>query len=157
MQVWTRLPPRRAYGGGCVMAAPAPETASSRLLSRHPGKMATVFDLILKRLTPDRLGQGGWEYQYEVWLGDELIVRARDPEFAACRKLAKSGRFGRARFWREGRAEHDISMDIARAAKWRTKETRRIGPHFVPFEEFDPAALLAARQARSSAEMEEAA
>ena len=96
-----------------------------------------VLDLILKRLEPELMGHGGWEYQYNVWLGEELIVaKSRDPEFAACRKLAKSGRFGKARFWREGKGSHDIEMDIARAAKWRTKETRKIGPHFVQFEEF---------------------
>ena len=103
----------------------------------HPEKTSVVLGLILKRLEPELMGYGGWEYQYEVWLGEELIVtKSRDPEFDACRKLAKSGRFGRARFWREGRAEHDISMDIATAIKWRTKETRKIGPHFVRFEEF---------------------
>ena len=102
----------------------------------HPEKNSAVLDLILKRREPEQLGHGDWEYQYEVWLGEELIVKSRDPEFAACRKLAKSGRFGKARFWREGKAQHDIEMDITRAAKWRAKETRRIGPHFVRFEEF---------------------
>ena len=83
------------------------------------------------------MGHGDWEYQYNVWLGEELIVaKFRDPEFAACRKLAKLGRFGKARFWREGKSSHDIEMDIARATKWRTKETRKIVPYFVPFDEF---------------------
>jgi hypothetical protein len=117
--------------------APDPET---RLPWRHPGKTAAVLDLTLKRLEPALLGHGGWEYQYEVRLGGELIAKSRDPEFAACRTLAKSGRFGRARFWREGKAHPDISMDIALAAKWRTKETRKLGPQFARFEEFTASA-----------------
>ena len=49
------------------------------------------FDLILKRLDAE-LGERG--NPYEVWLGNELIVKSHDPEFAACRKLLKSGRLG---------------------------------------------------------------
>ena len=96
-----------------------------------------MVDLSIRRREPERMGHGDWEYQYEVWLGEELIVaKSRDPEFDACRALHAAGHTGKARFWREWRAEHDISMDIATAIKWRTKETRKIGPHFVKFEEF---------------------
>jgi hypothetical protein len=111
----------------------ADQEAPSVAVDTPSGNREHRFDLIFKRIDVD-LGEHG--YPYEVWLGEELIVKSRDPEFAACRKLAKSGRFGRARFWREGKETHDISMDIATAAKWRTKETRRHGPLFVPFEEF---------------------
>ena len=71
-------------------------------------------------------------------------MKSRDPEFAACRALAKSGRFGLARFWREGKDHHDIQMDIAKAAKWRTAETRKGGPRFARFTEF-PAELRRAQ------------
>ena len=91
------------------------------------------LDLMLKHLDAELSDHG---CAYEVWLGDEFIVKSRDPEFAACRKLAKSGRFGQARFWREGKLCHDIEMDVARAAKCRTKETMKKPPHFVRFEEF---------------------
>jgi hypothetical protein len=107
-----------------------------------------VFDLLLKRIDTEQLGDLG--HTYEVHLVGELLVKSRDPEFAACRKLAKTGRFGRARFWRAGKETPDIEMDIATAAKWRTKEARRHGPLFVAFEEFPtdrfPAKLVAMLQ-----------
>ena len=78
-------------------------TPETRLFSPPRKETAAIFDLPLKRRIPDRLGHGGGEYQYAVWLGEELVVKSRDPEFAACRALAKSGRFGLARFWREGK------------------------------------------------------
>ena len=57
-----------------------------------------MVDLTLKRRdTATRRG-----YQYEVWLGSELLTVSFDPEFAACRRLLEKGITGRARFWREG-------------------------------------------------------
>ena len=104
-----------------------------RLLPSYPEPAAMRFDLILRRLDAE-LGERG--YPYEVWLGDELVVKSHDPEFAACRRLLRSGRLGLARFWREGEPAPYIEMDIAKSAKWRAKETQRKAPHFVAFEEF---------------------
>ena len=43
---------------------------------------------------------------------------------------------GKARFWREGRTEHDIEFDIERAAKFTVRENERTGPRFVKFKPF---------------------
>jgi len=95
-------------------------------------------DLAILRREPDLMGHGGWEYEYEVRMGDEPIVVDRDPEFSACRALYAAGHAGKARFWREGKTQHDIEMDIARAAKWRTLETEFEGPRFVKVKEDEP-------------------
>ena len=137
---------------GSTHAAGSPEITAPQHFARglnfpafYPltrNRLRMHFDLILKRLDDSLKPDLG--HLYQVWLGDEILVTSRDPEFAAFRALAKSGRLGRARFWREGRAEHDISMHIATAAKWRVKETARKGLHFVKFEEF-PAERVGAR------------
>jgi len=90
-----------------------------------------IVDLLLKRkATPGTRG-----YVYDVFSGRTLIVSSRDPEYAACRHLAEDGFTGTARFWREGKSCHDSSLDIQRAAKWRTTEGNRDGLRVVRYQE----------------------
>jgi hypothetical protein len=103
---------------------------------------ATV-DLAMKRLDPERMSFGRWEYEYEVRLGDELIVINRDPECSACRALLAKGITGTARFMRRGAPY--MTMNIERAAQYRVRETERHGPRFVKYQPF-PSEIVRALQ-----------
>ena len=91
-----------------------------------------IIDLILRRRKkPTAVG-----FIYEVWRGGEMMLASTNPELSACRLLANAGITGKARFWREGRAEHDIEMDITRAARFTVRENEHTGPRFVKFKPF---------------------
>ncbi len=64
------------------------------------------------------------------------MLASLNPQFATCRLLASEGVIGKARFWREGRPEHDIEFDIERAAKFTVRENEQSGPRFVKFKPF---------------------
>ena len=94
--------------------------------------MTPVTNLLLyRRERPTRTG-----YVYEVLKDGKVLLASLNPEFAACRLLASEGVTGKARFWREGRTEHDIEFDIERAAKFTVRENERTGPRFVKFKPF---------------------
>ena len=94
--------------------------------------MPPITDLVLRRREkPTRSG-----YVYEVLRDGKVLLASLNPEFAACRLLASEGVQGKARFWREGRAVHDIEVDIQRAAKFTVRENERDGPRFVKFKPF---------------------
>ncbi|HWJ17950.1 MAG TPA: hypothetical protein VNR65_04390 [Geobacterales bacterium] len=94
--------------------------------------MTPITDLLLRRREkPTRAG-----YVYEVLQDGKVLLASINPEFAACRLLASEGVTGKARFWREGRPEHDIEFDIDRAAKFTVRENEQSGPRFVKFKPF---------------------
>ena len=91
-----------------------------------------IIDLILRRRKkPTAVG-----FIYEVWRDGEMMLASINPECAACRLLANAGITGKARFWREGRTEHDIAVDIQRGAKFTIRENERTGPRFVLYKPF---------------------
>ena len=94
--------------------------------------MTPITNLLLRRRkNPARAG-----YVYEVLRDEKVLLASLNPEFAACRLLASDGITGNARFWREGRTEHDIEFDIQRAAKFTVRENEHTGPRFVKFKPF---------------------
>ncbi len=94
--------------------------------------MPPITDLVLRRREkPTRTG-----YVYEVLRDRKVLLASINPEFAACRLLASEGVIGKARFWREGRPEHDIEFDIEHAAKFTVRENEQRGPRFVKFKPF---------------------
>jgi hypothetical protein len=127
---------RRVGHSGGVVAATAktpPEMASDDL--RLPCQQAfSEYHLAVRRLEPERMGHGKWEYKYEVRLGDELVVIDRDPECSACRALLAKGITGTARFMYGGAPY--MTMNIERAAQYRVRETERHGPRFVKYQPF---------------------
>ena len=109
----------------------------------------TIINLVVRR----RKRPVSTGYVYEVLRDGEILLASLNPEFAACRLLASEGHSGKVRFWREGRAAHDIEMDIERAAKFTISETEKTGPRFVKFKEFP----VSVREAAAEVEIEEAA
>jgi hypothetical protein len=94
--------------------------------------MTPITDLVLRcRENPTRAG-----YVYEVLKDGKVLLASINPELSACRLLASEGVQGKARFWREGRTEHDIEFDIERAAKLTLRENEQSGPRFVKFKPF---------------------
>ena len=94
--------------------------------------MTTVDLIIRRRNQPTPRG-----YRYDVLLADELLVTGYDPEFMACRLLAERGITGKARFWREGKAHHDIEMDITKASQRCVRETQNHGPRLAKWKPND--------------------
>jgi hypothetical protein len=93
----------------------------------------TGIDLVMRR----RNQAGSRGYRYDVLMGGELLCTANDPEFTACRILAERGITGKARFWREGKTEHDIEMDITKASKKCIRESEKHGPRIVKWSPND--------------------
>lgn len=99
-----------------------------------------ITNLILKR--DDKKSDGSHKspgkrgYMYEVYLGNELLCKAIDPEYTACRVLLERGITGRAQFWRKDKSHWDIGMNIEKAAKYCIKEGDKTMLHvgkYVPF------------------------
>jgi hypothetical protein len=79
---------------------------------------APSIALTLRRMSLSRRG-----YLYEVALDGEVIVpSSRDPEYDACRELAKRGRRGIAAFWRPDATAPALLIDVERGAQLITKE-----------------------------------
>jgi hypothetical protein len=94
-----------------------------------------AIDVILRRR--DKPGKAG--YQYEVWRDGAYLLTSRDPEYATCRFLLAQGLRGLVRFWREGKATHDSSLDIERGAKCAATESRATSIRVRRYEEFNHA------------------
>ncbi len=139
---------RVGHSGGVVArhAKPPPKVACNAPFSpastgilppleadfRKSGAAETI-DLAMRRLRPEQMLLGRWEYEYEVRLGDELIVVDRDPEHSACRALLAKGITGKARFMRDGKPS--LIMDIEKAAQYRVQDKGRHGPRFVKYKQ----------------------
>jgi len=118
------------------VACNAPFSPASTGISEQgfpPLEAAETIDLAMRRLRPERMLLGRWEYEYEVRLGDELIVVDRDPEHSACRALLAKGIKGKARFMRDGKPS--LIMDIEKAAQYRVQDKGRHGPRFVKYRQ----------------------
>jgi hypothetical protein len=60
---------------------------------------------------------------YEVtFAGEVLIAACRNPEFDACRSIARQGITGRLEMWRSGRSCWDLAADIERGAGLTVRE-----------------------------------
>ena len=111
-------------------------TGQNLLPPTNPRKVLTpttpITNLLLRRREkPTRTG-----FVYEVLRDGKVLLASLNPEFAACRLLASENVQGKARFWRERRAVHDIEFDIERAAKFTVRENEHTGPRFVKFKPF---------------------
>ena len=75
-------------------------------------------------------------YKYAAVYGGKTLTHSFDPEHAACRELLKQGLKGKVRFWREGKAAHNLEMDIERGARFTTGDThtRLITRRWVAFK-----------------------
>jgi hypothetical protein len=136
---------RVGHSGGVVarhakpppkVACNAPFSPASAGISEQgfpPLEAAETIDLAMRRLRPEQMLLGRWEYEYEVRLGDELLVVSRDPEHSACRALLAKGITGKARFMRDGKPS--LIMDIEKAAQYRVQDKGRHGPRFVKYKQ----------------------
>ena len=89
---------------------------SKHLLRIHAAQAAFI-DLTIR---PRRLTKTGM--LYDVFRDGVYLLTSRDPNCEACRALLALGIVGTVRFGRDGRAEHDLSMDIERGAGWSASE-----------------------------------
>lgn len=103
--------------------------------------MMRLFSYEVIKITVDLLlrptGQFGRKGEmYDVLLNGETIVTSISPEFAACRVLKSRGMTGLAQFWRAGKPNWDMRMDIETGAGLTIEENASGGPRVIRFREF---------------------
>lgn len=95
--------------------------------------MNTDYELLLRRHeSPTKRG-----YIYDVLYGQEIIASSIDPEFAACRELAKRGILGYAVTRRKVGGTIGMRLNIAKCAELSTHEPAKGGLYIGKFSPYN--------------------
>lgn len=78
-----------------------------------------------------------------VLLGDDVIASSYSPEFSACRVLKERGYSGMVRFWRDGKACHDLQMGVDWGSQHCVSEPDRVKINFAKWAPFSRDAFKA--------------
>jgi hypothetical protein len=102
------------------------QEVTTAIASDQPTPPHAAHEVVL-----ERVGIGNRGGRYAVTFRGEVICVSRDPEFAACRELARRGLTGMLTTRWKDSPHPAMKIDIARGAKRRTEETGRDGLYTV--------------------------
>jgi len=120
-------------------SSPIATSQPSQCGSQEPSSPANLTSTPIHEVILERVGMSSRGAIYSATYQGEVICTSRDPEFAACRELARRGIGGKLVTRWKGSPDTAMTMGIAWGATKRTEESSKSIPRTVAWTPYEGA------------------